>query len=73
VLHRDERFGYVELAANGFESPSLSPESITKSALPHFIDVSRRNGQTRVTLAVAMRFGLDSGEPEDWQRLVRDL
>lgn len=63
IVRREERFGYVELATAGFESPCFSTEPVASSAPPHFIDVARRNGRARVTFAVEARFELDSGAP----------
>jgi hypothetical protein len=72
VVRREERFGYVELATFGFKSPclTLNPEAPGKSAPRHFIDVSRRDGVAQVTFPVEMRFSLESGRPEEWQRLT---
>jgi len=71
VVRREERFGYVELATFGFKSPclTLDPEAPRRSAPPHFIDVSRHDGVAQVTFAVEMRFSLESGRSEEWQRL----
>jgi hypothetical protein len=70
VICRDARFGYVELATAGYTSPCLSAGAAVsgKTAPPHFINVSKRNGVTRVTFAVEMGFELDSGKAEEWQR-----
>jgi hypothetical protein len=71
VIRRDDRFGYVELATFGFKTPCLTrdPEVLKKSEPPHFIDVSRNRGISKVTFAVEMAFSLDSGKSADWQRL----
>ena len=71
ILRREERFGYVELATSGFQSPCLSLDSKAdhSSAPPHFIGVSRRDGVAHVTFAVEMQFSLESGKSEEWQRL----
>jgi hypothetical protein len=71
VIRREERFGYVELATFGYTSPALSLDPIPppQSRPPHFISVSRYNGETQVTFAVRMGFDLASGKPLDWQRL----
>lgn len=71
VVQRDERFGYVELATLGFNNPCLTPEAeVTRnSAPPPFITVSKRGGATQVVFAVEMRFGLESGRADEWQRL----
>jgi hypothetical protein len=67
VVRRDERFGYLELATHGFENPclNLDAEPPRNSRPPHFIVVGRR----RVQFAVEMQFDLESGKPEEWQRL----
>lgn len=72
VVRREERFGYVELATVGFNNPSLAleAEAPRRSDPPRFIAVSRRGGVAWVTFAVEMQFGLESGRPEDWQRLT---
>jgi hypothetical protein len=71
VVRREERFGYVELAAFGFNNPCLTqePEARRPSDPPRFIALSRGGGVARVTFAVQMQFGLESGRPEEWQRL----
>ncbi len=71
VVRREERFGYLELATSGFNSPcvTLDAEPKQKHASPHFIHVSKYNGVAGVTFAVEMRFGLESGISEDWQRV----
>jgi hypothetical protein len=69
IVKREERFGYVELTTIGFENPCLSAELVKSSRPPPFIRLSRYKGETDVTFAVDMIFGLDSGKPQDWQRL----
>jgi hypothetical protein len=71
VVRREERFGYVELATFGFNSPcfTLDVGPPRNSDPPPFIAVSRGGGVTRVTFAVEMQFGLESGRSEEWQRL----
>jgi hypothetical protein len=71
VVRREERFGYVELATIGFNSPCLTLDASLprRSDPPPFIAVSREDGVARVTFAVEMQFSLDSGRPEEWQRL----
>lgn len=71
VVVREERFGYIELATFGFESPclTLDPVAIRNSVPSHFINVSRSKGVAAVTFAVEMQFGLESGRSEEWQRL----
>jgi hypothetical protein len=70
VVRREERFGYVELATFDFRNPCLTPEPPPPqgSGPPPFITVSRWDGVAGVTFAVAMRFGLESGKPEEWRR-----
>jgi hypothetical protein len=71
VVRREERFGYVELGTSGFNNPCLTPEaqSPRTSDPPPFIALSRWGGVARVTFAVQMQFGLESGRPEEWRRL----
>jgi hypothetical protein len=71
VVRREERFGYVELATIGFSSPclTLDPGPPRRSDPPPFIAVSKWDGVARVTFAVEVQFGLESGRPEEWQRL----
>jgi len=71
IIRRDERFGYVELAAFGFDNPCLTIDvaALGKSAPPHFIQVSKYNGVVQATFAVEMKFELNSGRSEEWQRL----
>jgi hypothetical protein len=71
IVRREERFGYLELATYGFISPCLTPDAVLtkRSDPPRFIRVSRWGGVARATFAVEMQFGLDTGKPEDWQRL----
>jgi hypothetical protein len=71
-LQRDERFGYVELATDGYRSPCFNPDAIPPprgSEPPQFIKLCRMVGKTEVTFAVEIRFDLASGRPEEWQRL----
>lgn len=69
-INRQERFGYVELATNGFESPCLKsgPSKPENSSPPHFIRLRRENGIVKVNFAVEMSFDLLSGKADDWQR-----
>jgi hypothetical protein len=71
VIRREERFGYVELATIGFNSPcfTLDAEPPRNSDPPRFIRMWRCGGAAGVTFAVEMRFDLGSGRPEEWQRL----
>lgn len=72
AVRREERFGYVELATIGFNNPclNLDVDAPHRSNPPPFITVSRYDGQARATFAVEMRFGLESGRPEDWRRMT---
>lgn len=67
IVRRDERFGYIELATFGFQSPCLKPDPPEPQTIarPQFIQVSRR----KVTFAVEMQFDLESGRSEEWHRL----
>lgn len=69
VITRDERFGYVELATDGWTSPCLAAAAPASSPPPPFIRLWRNEGVASVTFAVAMRFDLASGTPAEWQRL----
>jgi hypothetical protein len=72
VIRRDERFGYVELATDGYRSPCFCPDGAAPpqgSEPPPFIKVDRWEGKTNVTFAVEMRFDYASGQPGEWQRL----
>lgn len=72
VIRRDERFGYVELATDGYRSPCFDPETAPPpqgSSPPPFIKVRRWEGKTSVNFAVEMEFDLTSGHPTEWQRL----
>lgn len=71
LIVREERFGYVELAAYGFESPSLMLErgDSEQSNPPRFIHVQNEGGVVSVTFAVEMTFDLSTGKPDVWQRL----
>ena len=71
IVRREERFGYVELATFGFNNPCLSleagaPREKRSAALYRRVEAGRC---ARVTFAVEMQFGLESGRPEEWQRL----
>lgn len=70
IVRREERFGYLELATHGFENPCFEPDAaIQKSAPPPFIRVSKYNDEPHVSFAVKMIFDLESGRPQEWQRL----
>jgi hypothetical protein len=72
AIRRDERFGYVELATDRYQSPCLGPEGALRaqsSDPPPFIKVQRWNGKTNITFAVEMEFDFASGQPTEWQRL----
>jgi hypothetical protein len=68
IIARDERFGYVELAMNGYCSPCLDPKPPEKRTSPPFIRVSKYQGTAKVTFAVEMGFDLASGEAKEWRR-----
>jgi hypothetical protein len=69
IVTRDQRFGYIELATDGFCSPCLDPEPPQKRTSPPFVRVSKYEGIVKVTFAVEMGFNLASGEAEEWRRL----
>lgn len=68
IISRDDRFGYVELATGGYESPCVAGRSgDPPSPPPKFIDVERYEGVTRVRFAVELRFDLASGQVDKEQ------
>lgn len=71
LIGRDERFGYIELATDGFDNPclKLDPPAHQGSTSPHFIVISRYNGIAKATFAVEMDFDLASGTSAEWRRL----
>jgi hypothetical protein len=71
VINRDERFGYIELAADNYKTPCLilDPEVAKTVAPPGFIRVSRFEGVTTVKFSVEMTFDLQSGKSSEWQRI----
>ena len=71
VIGREERFGYVELATNGYISPCMSPDppDPARCSRPAFIKLSGFKGATIATFTVEMDFDLETGKPRDWQRL----
>jgi hypothetical protein len=72
VIRRDERFGYVELATEGYRSPCFDAETVAPprgSSPPPFIKMERWEGKTTVTFAIEMQFDFPSGQPTQWQRL----
>jgi hypothetical protein len=72
VIRREERFGYVELATNGYRSPCFCPEGALPTGgtdPPPFIKIERWEGRTNVTFAVEMQFDFATGQPTEWQRL----
>lgn len=71
VIRRDERFGYVELAAMDHTLPGAEVDrnSTTNRKPPPFIRLFRHGGETQVTFAVEMAFDLESGRAREWQRL----
>ncbi|WP_395752704.1 hypothetical protein [Prosthecobacter sp.] len=75
IIRRDDRFGYVEVATEGYRSASIdaqrSPED-ERSKPPSFISIFRNDGKTNVTFAVEMAFDLESGKSKGWKRIERD-
>jgi hypothetical protein len=71
LIHREERFGYIELATGGYENPSLkfNPSEPHDSRPPHFIRLWKEDGIATVNFAVEMDFDLSSGKAKSWQRL----
>lgn len=72
VIRRDARFGYVELATDGYRNPCFVPEEappLQGSNPPPFIKMERWEGKTNITFAVEMQFEFASGQPTEWQRM----
>jgi hypothetical protein len=72
LIRRHDRFGYVELATDGYKSPCFDPERVPPrggSAPPPFIRIERWDGKTNVTFTVEMQFDFASGQPVEWQRV----
>ena len=71
VIRREERFGYLELATEGYKSPCFELEFLPEqsSKPPPFIKLFRWNGETKVHFNVEMQFDFASGKPAEWQRL----
>lgn len=72
VIRREERFGYVELATDGFRSPCFELEAVASpraSDPPKFIKLERWEGKTKVTFAVEIQFDFAAGQPTEWKRL----
>jgi hypothetical protein len=71
VIRREERFGYAELATDGYQSPCIDSETAPPggSDPPPFIKVWLDDGIPRVRFAIEMEFDLASGRPKEWQRL----
>ncbi len=65
VLRREERFGYVKLATDGYLSPCFDLEKLPKISIPPFIRVWRERGLTRVTFSVQTVFDLATGKKSD--------
>lgn len=75
VIRRDHRFGYVELATDGYKSPCFDPDRILPpegSDPPPFIKLEQWEGKTNVTFAVEMQFDFSTGQPTEWQRPSAD-
>jgi hypothetical protein len=73
VLVRDDRFGYVELSTEGYESPVFQPAlQRTPTRPPPFIRLWRDNGEVEVIFAVEMAFDLRTGrlDPDVRERLT---
>ena len=71
VIRRVERFGYVELATDGYRSPCLSSDDSMapqESEPPQFIKLERWGGKTKVTFSVEMQFDVASGQPRGWRQ-----
>ena len=72
VIRREERFGYLELATDGYRSPCFEPEAVAPpqgSDPPPFIKLERWEGKTKVIFAVEMQIDFASGQPMGWQRM----
>lgn len=68
VIRREERFGYVELATHGYQSPVFSPVLTGPASPPPFIRLSRDAGKLKAEFAVEMTFDMETGKAVDWER-----
>jgi len=72
LIRREERFGYVELATDGYRSPCFDPQAVAPprgNDPPPFIKLKRNHGKTDITFAVELQFDFVSGTPTEWQRV----
>ncbi len=72
VIRRDDRFGYVELSTDGYQSPcfDLDRARPPRGSDPQpFIKMERCEGKTNVAFAIEMQFKFSSGQPMEWQRV----
>jgi hypothetical protein len=65
TIVREERFGYVELATAAYRSPCFE-ETLEAQRRPHFIELEKYDGKTRVRFAVEIDFNLQTGEARQW-------
>ncbi len=68
IIRREERFGYVELACDGYQSPVFIPALTMPTSPPSFIRVSRWEGEVKAVFAVEMEFELATGKALAWER-----
>ncbi len=55
----------MELATAAYRSPCFE-ETFGAQRRPHFIEVEKYDGKTRVRFAVEIDFNLETGEPRQW-------
>lgn len=70
AITRDARFGYVELASDGYSSPALSTQPPPGGpSSPRFIEVGHDGRKPSVHFHVEMAFDLESGASAAWRRI----
>jgi hypothetical protein len=67
IIHREERFGYVELDCRQYVSPVFTP-TLAEPTRPPFIQLSQSGGKWKAVFSVEMQFELATGEARDWRR-----
>ena len=66
---RDERFGYVKLATDGYAPPWKDfARDLDTPSPPRFIETWKENGITRVRFAVELTFDMATGKLDDVDR-----
>jgi hypothetical protein len=69
-IKREERFGYVDLATIGYNSPCFDEEPClpNQSTLPRFISLYKEDNMTSVRFSVDITFDLMTGTPDGWKK-----